>query len=551
MSFTHADTAVVQLTAGATSVAVTLSGAVGAGDLLVGYTGSPGFNNDTVTDTAGNTWQHGTTASFGTLIWCLAAKAAPGGITITVAGAGSGTRSLVADRFTPTGPVSLAATPVNAGVMSGTSGNCGSGAGTAGGLVYGAGRTGTASLTWTAGSSNGVAAAIGSQVGNGSGSGFSEYILSGAGGTESVTWSASSPVGAGSPAGQIVFVVTGYVPPPYPPGYLSPAAWQAPPYKLLPQTVTIAGSGGVVLPKPSLSGQGAVSPPAAFPAVQPMPPGLSSPAAWQYPRYPRLGQVVTISGSGGVTLPKPSLAGTGNVTLSVVLPASPLMPPGLNSPAAWQYPRYPRLGQTVTISGSGGVVLPKPSLAGQGAVTPPAALPASPLMPPGYLSPAAWQAPPYPRLSQVVTIAGAGGVVLPKPSLSGSGLVTVSGIARPPLLPPGLASPAAWQFPRYPRLPLIVTIQGSGGVTLPKPSLAGSSAAATTKTGSWWGLVSVLKHSRSEFESYVSRPPMACPNCGEPLTYAPATKAGSGIERYCKYDGFQFPRDWIAPQRPW
>lgn len=68
--------------------------------------------------------------------------------------------------------------------------------------------------------------------------------------------------------------------------------------------------------------------------------------------------------------------------------------------------------------------------------------------------------------------------------------------------------------------------------------------------GSWWGLDTVFKQSRQEFEAYVSRPPMACPKDGEPLTYAPATKAGSGVERYCKYCGFQYPRDWTPPSRP-
>lgn len=75
-------------------------------------------------------------------------------------------------------------------------------------------------------------------------------------------------------------------------------------------------------------------------------------------------------------------------------------------------------------------------------------------------------------------------------------------------------------------------------------------ATPATPIGSWWGLDTVFKQSRQEFEAYVSRPPMACPNCGEPLTYAPATKAGSGVERYCKYDGWQYPRDYIPPSRP-
>ena len=68
--------------------------------------------------------------------------------------------------------------------------------------------------------------------------------------------------------------------------------------------------------------------------------------------------------------------------------------------------------------------------------------------------------------------------------------------------------------------------------------------------GSWYGLLSVLRHNEQEFESYVSRPPMACPNDGEPLINAPATMAGSGCQLYCRYDGWQYPRDWQPPSRP-
>jgi len=70
-------------------------------------------------------------------------------------------------------------------------------------------------------------------------------------------------------------------------------------------------------------------------------------------------------------------------------------------------------------------------------------------------------------------------------------------------------------------------------------------------TGSWWGLHSVYEQQRSEFEAYISNPPLACPNCGEPLRYAPSTGSASGIERYCPYDSFRYPQDWIAPSRPW
>ncbi|MGH3402668.1 MAG: hypothetical protein ACRDRJ_09200 [Streptosporangiaceae bacterium] len=73
------------------------------------------------------------------------------------------------------------------------------------------------------------------------------------------------------------------------------------------------------------------------------------------------------------------------------------------------------------------------------------------------------------------------------------------------------------------------------------------------QTGSWWGLDAVLKESREEFEAFVSRPPMACPVCGQPLVQAPATPSGSGVELYCNYAGdhqFYYPRDWHPPSRP-
>jgi hypothetical protein len=71
--------------------------------------------------------------------------------------------------------------------------------------------------------------------------------------------------------------------------------------------------------------------------------------------------------------------------------------------------------------------------------------------------------------------------------------------------------------------------------------------------GSWWGLDTILKQSRSEFDAEVSRPPLACPVCGEPLTNAPAMTSRSGAERFCKFAGdheFIYPRDFHPPSRP-
>ena len=69
------------------------------------------------------------------------------------------------------------------------------------------------------------------------------------------------------------------------------------------------------------------------------------------------------------------------------------------------------------------------------------------------------------------------------------------------------------------------------------------------QTGSWWGLDSVFKESRQEFDAYWSRPPVECPRCTEPLTPAPSTASGSGIELFCRFDGWQFPRDFERPVR--
>jgi hypothetical protein len=67
--------------------------------------------------------------------------------------------------------------------------------------------------------------------------------------------------------------------------------------------------------------------------------------------------------------------------------------------------------------------------------------------------------------------------------------------------------------------------------------------------GSWWGLDSVLKQSREEFDEYRSRPPVACPVDGEPLRPPPVTVSASGIELWCPYCFWRYPRDYVAPQR--
>lgn len=68
-----------------------------------------------------------------------------------------------------------------------------------------------------------------------------------------------------------------------------------------------------------------------------------------------------------------------------------------------------------------------------------------------------------------------------------------------------------------------------------------------TGQGGWWQLLEIRKYAEQERQFYASNPPFSCPRCGEPLTNAPPTDSGSSVELYCRFDGWQFPRDWVRP----
>ena len=61
---------------------------------------------------------------------------------------------------------------------------------------------------------------------------------------------------------------------------------------------------------------------------------------------------------------------------------------------------------------------------------------------------------------------------------------------------------------------------------------------------SWWQLDNVLKDKAEYAEYYRTRPPVACPNDGQPLISPPDTASGAGIELWCQFDGWAFPRDY-------
>lgn len=56
-----------------------------------------------------------------------------------------------------------------------------------------------------------------------------------------------------------------------------------------------------------------------------------------------------------------------------------------------------------------------------------------------------------------------------------------------------------------------------------------------------WDLWSTLALQAQYEDYYRTVPPVACPNDGEPLRLGPPSQPGVW---YCKYDGWQYPRDW-------
>lgn len=66
---------------------------------------------------------------------------------------------------------------------------------------------------------------------------------------------------------------------------------------------------------------------------------------------------------------------------------------------------------------------------------------------------------------------------------------------------------------------------------------------------SWNQLLDTCKQARIEFENdpYVRGTPESCPLCGEPLLPGPPSEAGI---LYCRFDGWQAPRDWTRPEPP-
>jgi hypothetical protein len=74
-------------------------------------------------------------------------------------------------------------------------------------------------------------------------------------------------------------------------------------------------------------------------------------------------------------------------------------------------------------------------------------------------------------------------------------------------------------------------------------------------TGKWYGLGAIFQDRQAEFGAWAqiveTEGGLACPVCGEPLSTAPPTDAGSGVTLYCRFAGdhrFEVPADVVRPQ---
>jgi len=87
---------------------------------------------------------------------------------------------------------------------------------------------------------------------------------------------------------------------------------------------------------------------------------------------------------------------------------------------------------------------------------------------------------------------------------------------------------------------------GEQTLTLPKKVVRKSTAKKKWDAMSWYQLLDMLKQNQQEFEYFANEPPQACPLCGEPLVPGPPSAAAT---LFCRFDGWQFPRDWVRPER--
>jgi Domain of unknown function (DUF4082) len=106
------------------------------------------------------------------------------------------------------------------------------------------------------------------------------------------------------------------------------------------------------------------------------------------------------------------------------------------------------------------------------------------------------------------TITGALDTTLPVPTATAAGTLTVEGDLAG-VLPAFVGSLAG-----------TVTSSGPGGVHVPVPG--------------WYGLLEIAREAATWADEDRNRPPVACPNCGEPL------RSGPHGTLYCSFDGYRW-----------
>jgi len=81
--------------------------------------------------------------------------------------------------------------------------------------------------------------------------------------------------------------------------------------------------------------------------------------------------------------------------------------------------------------------------------------------------------------------------------------------------------------------------------TGPAPSFAAAATAHTStvgvSSGGWYQILDIGREASQMMRDEQNRRPVACPNDGEPL------ENGPDGTMHCRYDGWQYPRDWVRP----
>lgn len=304
----------------------------------------------------------------------------------------------------------------------------------------------------------------------------------------------------------------------YPPGYLSPAAFQ-----FMPQLQTYVNDDAVSIAGVTAnvkvtanSGSVAVGNEDSVPPFVLYPPGFLSPASFNY--QPLILQTdITAVYVNGVTANVNVTANPGSVVISntVSIPPTSLYPPGYISPAAFRF--MPQRSVTandapVSITGSTANITVTANAGNVSTGNEQFVVPA--LMPPGFLSPAAFRQ--IPQISSVsnddsVSVRGVTATIAVTAN-AGSVSLGNDNSVPPVLSPPGFISPAA--FRHMPRMPVTsnddaVSVTGSTSAVLVSANtgsipvtLAGVSANINVSASS--GSVSV---GNEDSVSYALSPP--------------------------------------------